>query len=128
VGEHKTTCPGTRSPAWRRFLSHGVVPKLDEFDFVARAIIPPGRQRRFDARFFLADAEHIAQELDPEEARGELLKPVWLTLTEARAAEILPITRCILDEVEARLSDGPDPARPVPFYIPRRGRAVIVSL
>jgi hypothetical protein len=33
-----------------------------------------------------------------------------------------------LDEVEARLADGPDSGRPVPFYIPRRGRAVIVSL
>jgi 8-oxo-dGTP pyrophosphatase MutT (NUDIX family) len=128
VGEHKTTCPGTRSPAWRRFLSHGVVPKLDALDFVARAITPPGRPRRFDARFFLADAEDIGRELDPKEASGELLKPVWLTLPEARGAEILPITRCILDEVEARLSDGPDRARPVPFYIPRRGRAVIVSL
>jgi hypothetical protein len=94
----------------------------------ASLLTPPGRPRRFDARFFLADAEDIAQTLDPKEASGELLKPIWLTFTEARMAEILPITSCILDEVEARLADGPDPGRPVPFFIPRRGRAVIVSL
>jgi 8-oxo-dGTP pyrophosphatase MutT (NUDIX family) len=128
VGERKIARPGTRSPVWRRFFSHGVIPKLETLDFVARAITPPGRPRRFDARFFLADAEHIALELDGRHASGELLKPVWLTLRESRAAEILPITSCILDEVEARLADGPDSERPVPFYIPRRGRAVIVSL
>ena len=128
VGERKTDRPDTRSAVWRRFFSHGIVPKLDTLDFVARAITPPGRPRRFDARFFLADAEHIAGTLAPEDASGELLKPVWLTLPEARGAEILPITSCILDEVEARLADGPDPGRPVPFFIPRRGRAVIVSL
>jgi 8-oxo-dGTP pyrophosphatase MutT (NUDIX family) len=121
VGERKDARPGTRSAAWRRFFSQTL-------DFVARAITPPGRPRRFDARFFLADAEDIAQTLDPKEASGELLRPLWLTFAEARAAEILPITSCILDEVEARLADGPDPGRPVPFFIPRRGRAVIVSL
>jgi len=128
VGERKDALPGTRSAIWRRFFSHGVIPKLETLDFVARAITPPGRPRRFDARFFLADAEDIAETLDPTAASGELLKPLWLTFTEARAAEILPITSCILDEVEARLADGPDPGRPVPFFIPRRGRAVIVSL
>ena len=128
VGERKPDRPSTRSAAWRRFFSHGVVPNLDVLDFVARAVTPPGRPRRFDARFFLADAEHIAEALHPEEASGELLKPVWLTFPQARAAEILPITRCILGDVEARLADGADLARPVPFYIPRRGGAVIVSL
>ena len=46
-------------------------------------------------------------------ASGELLKPVWLTLDEARTADVLPITRCVLDEVEARLKG--DAIRPAPF-------------
>ena len=41
-------------------------------------------------------------------------KPVWLTLAEARAADVLPITRCVLDEVEARLNGEPR-CRPAPF-------------
>jgi len=118
----------TRSPTWQRFFSYGVSPRLEALDFVARAITPPGRLRRYDARFFMADASEIAVELDPSSASGELLKPVWLTLAEARATDVLPITRCVLDEVEARLKGKRDPSGPVPFFIPRRGKAVILGL
>jgi hypothetical protein len=105
-----------------------VTPRLEALDFIARAITPPGRPRRFDARFFMAPAEEVAATLDASETSGELLKPSWLTLKEARSADVLPITRCIIDEIEARLGDGADPARPVPFFIPHRGKAVIVQL
>jgi len=128
VGKRQHAEVLTRSETWRRFLSHGVSPRLESLDFVARAITPPGRPRRFDARFFMADAAEIAVELDLSNASGELLKPVWLTLTEARAADVLPITRCVLDEVEGRLSGTRDPSGLVPFFIPRRGKAVIVRL
>ena len=128
VGQKGLAVPRTRSQAWRRFFAHNMIPRLEVLDFVARAITPPGRPRRFDARFFMADAAHIGLALDPGAVGGELLKPVWLTLAEARAAKILPITRVILAEVEARLGTEPDPLRPVPFYIPQRGKAVIVSL
>ena len=57
----------TRAATWRRFFSYGVSPRLEALDFVARAITPPGRPRRFDARFFMADASEIAAELDPVE-------------------------------------------------------------
>jgi 8-oxo-dGTP pyrophosphatase MutT (NUDIX family) len=118
----------TGSAPWRRFFSHGVSPHLETLDFIARAITPPGRPRRFDARFFMADASEIAVDLDLSKATGELLKPVWLTLSEARAADVLPITRCVLDEVAARVNGDRDPSGPVPFFIPRRGRAVILRL
>ena len=128
VGRKHDADVRTRSATWRRFFSHGVAPRLEVLDFIARAITPPGRPRRFDARFFMADASEIAVELDQSNASGELLKPVWLTLSEARAADVLPITRCVLDEVEARINGDRDPAGPVPFFIPRRGKAVILGL
>jgi 8-oxo-dGTP pyrophosphatase MutT (NUDIX family) len=128
VGRRHEARVHTRSPHWRRFFSHGVSPRLEALDFVARAITPPGRPRRFDARFFMADASEIAAELDQSTATGELLKPVWLMLAEARAADVLPITRCVLDEVEARVNGKSDPSGPVPFFIPRRGKAVILRL
>ena len=128
VGERSTSAPRTRSLGWRDFLAQQVIPKLEALDFIARAITPPGRSRRFDARFFMADAEQIVHVLEPLAASGELLKPTWLTLAEASAADVLPITRRILDEVEARSSGEAGPARPVPFFIPRRGKAVILPL
>jgi 8-oxo-dGTP pyrophosphatase MutT (NUDIX family) len=128
VGARTPSQVRTRSEAWRRFFAEGVTPRLEALDFVARAITPPGRPRRFDARFFMADADEIVRELDPSLASGELLRPVWLTLGEARQADVLPITRCIFDEIEARLAEGTDSTRPVPFFIPRRGKALIKQL
>src|SRR3984957_3272873 len=45
---------------WTRFAATGVFPPLEGLDFLARAITPPGRVRRFDARFFVAEATLIA--------------------------------------------------------------------
>lgn len=128
VGEPSPANARTRSPGWARFFAQGIVPKLERLEFVARAVTPPGRPRRFDARFFMADAEDIVGSAGPEETTGELLNPVWLTLKEAREARVLPITRCILSEVEARLRGDNAPGRPVPFYLLRHGKVVILSL
>jgi len=122
VGERAEKLPRTRAPAWRKFFEHGIAPRLDSFEFIARAITPPNRTRRFDARFFMADAETIAHTLDTSE-NNELLKPCWLTLAEARSLDLPSITRTVLDEVEARLSDGPDGSRPVPFFRFLRGKS-----
>jgi 8-oxo-dGTP pyrophosphatase MutT (NUDIX family) len=113
VGESSATVPRTKS-AWSRFLAHGVVPRLDRLDYIARAITPPNRPRRFDARFFMADASAIALELDALHT-DELLTPCWLTFAEARAIDIPAITRAVLAEVEARLN-AHNPQRPVPFF------------
>ena len=70
--------------------------------FVFRAITPPGRSRRFDARFFLADA--AALDCDPEDfarASGELQHLRWLGLPEARALDLPFITEVVLAEVAA---------------------------
>jgi 8-oxo-dGTP pyrophosphatase MutT (NUDIX family) len=124
VGERAEKLPRTRAPAWKKFFAHGIAPRLDAFEFIARAITPPNRTRRFDARFFMADAETIAHTLDARD-NEELLTPSWLTLTEARALDLPSITRAVLDEVEARIGDGPDGVRPVPFFRFRRGETVL---
>jgi 8-oxo-dGTP pyrophosphatase MutT (NUDIX family) len=115
------TAPRTRSPAWVAFFAHGIVPRLDGLDMIARAITPPNRSRRFDARFFMADAGAIAHTLDGT-GHEELLKPSWLTLGEARALDLPGITRRVLDEVELRLSDPPGTVRPAPFFRFLRGK------
>lgn len=127
VGERADNLPRTRAPAWKKFLEHGVAPRLDALEFIARAITPPNRTRRFDARFFMADANTIAHQLDAG-VNEELLTPAWLTFAEARALDLPSITRVVLDEVEARLGDGLDGSRPVPFFRFRGGQSQVEFL
>jgi 8-oxo-dGTP pyrophosphatase MutT (NUDIX family) len=104
---------------WRPFVEHGVTPDLSALLFVCRAITPPRRPRRFDTRFFLADARSIAVTLPPEQRPDTDLEAVeWLTLAQARAKPLPFITQTILRDLEARLTsaDWADPNRPVPFY------------
>jgi len=121
IGEHSEKVPRTRAPAWQKFFAHKVMPRLDWLEIIARAVTPPNRTRRFDARFFMVDASAIVHELE-ELDNEELLTPAWLTLAEARALDLPSITRTVLDEVEARVADGADPSRPIPFYRFSRGK------
>jgi len=125
LGEKATKVPRTRAPAWQKFFAHKIMPRLDGLEMIARAITPPNRTRRFDARFFMADASLIAHQLDGAETE-ELLTPAWLTIEEARALDLPSITRTVLDEVEARVNG--DTARPAPFYRFTRGKPALVHL
>jgi 8-oxo-dGTP pyrophosphatase MutT (NUDIX family) len=125
IGERAGKVPRTRAPAWKKFFAHGIAPRLDGFEIIARAVTPPNRTRRFDARFFMADASAIAHQLGAAETE-ELLTPAWLTLAEARALDLPSITRTVLDEVEARIAGEHD--RPVPFYRFTRGKASLVHI
>jgi 8-oxo-dGTP pyrophosphatase MutT (NUDIX family) len=78
-------------------------PDLSKLDFICRAVTPPYRSRRFDARFFLADAEAVLAD-DTPEAGEELLHTRWFSLEEAEALDLPSITRFVLKEVRARLS------------------------
>ncbi len=83
--------------------------------FMFRAITPPGRTRRFDARFFIADhADFAGDSVTFAGASGELNALQWLPLPAARALDLPFITRVILAEVEAGLA-APQPGG-VPFF------------
>ncbi|MEX2521041.1 MAG: DNA mismatch repair protein MutT [Paracoccaceae bacterium] len=113
---------------WRQFLEAGLRPATRDLRFVFRAITPPGRSRRFDARFFLADSSLVHG--DPDDlarADGELSHLSWLTLAEARALDLPFITEVVLAEVEARLI-APDVARPTPFFHHDAGRSYLDHL
>ncbi|HVY87057.1 MAG TPA: NUDIX hydrolase [Caulobacterales bacterium] len=85
-------------------------PALDRLAFVCRAITPPYRPRRFDARFFMADAEAVLAD-DRPQAGEELLHTRWFSLEEAEALDLPSITRFVLKEVRSRL-EGASPAPP----------------
>jgi 8-oxo-dGTP pyrophosphatase MutT (NUDIX family) len=101
---------------WKSFADTGHLPRADALHYVFRAITPPGRPRRFDARFFLADAAHLAN--DPDDfsaATDELTHLQWIPLSEARSFNLPFITEVVLAEVAAALPHiGPPPS--VPFF------------
>lgn len=104
IGESQSLVIKTRSRAWGEFLKHGINPRLDTLHFIARAITPPYRSRRFDARFFMTDVDSLSLASHrPTMASGELLQIHWVTLSEARKLELPRITRLVLDEVEKRI-------------------------
>lgn len=90
-------------------------PDAPPLRFVFRAITPPGRTRRFDARFFLADAAGLATDADDfSGASDELSHLHWIGLTEARALDLPFITEVVLAEVTNLLNGGSQPG--VPFF------------
>ena len=108
-------------PSWRDFLASGHMPACDRLTFIFRAITPPYRPKRFDARFFLVDADELANDLDDlSRASGELSHLTWLTIDEARGLDLPLITEVVLAEVEEILRQTPAgtlPAdRPAPFF------------
>ncbi|WP_108482653.1 NUDIX hydrolase [Oceaniglobus ichthyenteri] len=108
--------PGTPPPTWQGFAATGHLPAPAGLRFVFRAITPPGATRRFDARFFLTDANHVAGDLDDfSNASDELSHLRWVPLSEARALDLPFITEVVLAEVAARLPDLSAPPT-VPFF------------
>jgi 8-oxo-dGTP pyrophosphatase MutT (NUDIX family) len=75
---------------------------LAGLSYVARAITPPARHKRFDARFMMADAEHLAS-LEPTDSR-ELGEVAWFTLDDCRGLDLPTVTRAVLDVVQRRLA------------------------
>lgn len=90
-------------------------PATASLRFVFRAITPPGNTRRFDARFFMADAGALADDPDDfSRASGELVRLHWASPAEAMTLNLAGITMSVLDEVARLAAGGAQPD--VPFY------------
>jgi 8-oxo-dGTP pyrophosphatase MutT (NUDIX family) len=103
---------------WKPFADAGLFPDPSGLFLIARAITPPGRIKRFDTRFFTADASAIAHRVEgvihPD---AELVELVWVELGSQPLADLHPMTRNVLGELERRLALGPlRHDAPVPFF------------
>jgi 8-oxo-dGTP pyrophosphatase MutT (NUDIX family) len=102
---------------WAPFGQHRVLPDLAQIHFVGRAITPPGRPRRFDARFFTMDASAVAHRIEGITGpNAELTELVWMPLAEAKELDMPAVTGVMLDELDARIAQGLGHDLPVPFY------------
>jgi 8-oxo-dGTP pyrophosphatase MutT (NUDIX family) len=112
--------PGTWEQAppadWQSFAQTGHVPAAGDLQFVFRALTPPGRPRRFDARFFLVDAGAIQGDLDDfTHASDELSHLQWIRLEDARHFDLPFITEVVLAEIAGRVTDHTAPDS-VPYF------------
>ena len=101
---------------WQRFAKAGFVPDASALRYVFRAITPPNRPRRFDARFFLANADHLSS--DPDDfthATDELSHLQWIPLQDTRSYDLPFVTEVVLSEVRNHLPDMKAPTR-IPFF------------
>ena len=125
LGEPDTPTLKSRSPHWQQFLEFDINPRLDTLHLIARAITPPYRSRRFDARFFMAEADLIQGDLhEGPKGSGELLQIHWVSLKDAHNLELPNITRMVLGEVERRLTADHAPEDTGPFVHFRHGQSV----
>lgn len=101
---------------WRGFAETGLLPSAEGLSFIFRAVTPPGRPRRFDARFFLADAARLATDPDDfSRASEELSHLRWVPLSDLKRLDLPFITQVVLAETAARLPDL-GPPETVPFF------------
>jgi 8-oxo-dGTP pyrophosphatase MutT (NUDIX family) len=119
--------PAPARPAagpWRGFIEAGALPNLSPLRFIARAITPPMIGKRFDARFFMAEADAL---LSQERAKGsgELDEIAWIPIPEVESFDLPNVTKFVVKELEARLED---PTRPVLSLTARGGARHLARL
>lgn len=117
LGVKRDQPPRVPGEIWDEFAKANVHPDLGQIHFIARAITPPRRPRRFDTRFLTADASAIAHTIEgvvgPE---SELVELTWVPIEEATRLDMPTITGVVLEELLARVEAGLGHGLPVPFY------------
>lgn len=101
-------------------------PDLSRLRYVARAITPPGQNRRFDTRFFACFTDEIGVDAAAARESSELHDLTWIGVDDHDAVRLPRITKVILKELASAL--GEDQSLPfdrtVPFYYVHRGNFV----
>ena len=118
IGRNSQAQGNTGHASWRPFAQSGILPDLAAIRYLARAITPPGRVRRFDTRFFVADADHVTNPSELIANPAEELEEVrWIAMADMEHVLMADITRTTLGILEDRLRADPDLSRdmPVPF-------------
>ena len=103
--------PGAWDDAPHDWATFGGQPTARGLQFFFRAVTPPGRPRRFDARFFLASADDLMDAPDAHPpASDELSHLSWVPLDDVRRLNLAFITELVLAELTRHLPrlDAPD--------------------
>ena len=107
IGRH-AEMPRQAPAGWQPLYDMDIAPCLQHLLFIGRAVTPPYRPKRFDARFFMADAERVLIDDRPPLDGAELHDLQWVSLDEALALDLPNVTRFMLGEIEERLTRKED--------------------
>jgi 8-oxo-dGTP pyrophosphatase MutT (NUDIX family) len=125
LGKKSDTHPKVPDGEWAAFAGHKVLPDLSGMHFIARAITPPGRARRYDTRFFTADIGSIAHKVEGVTGpQAELVELVWLPLDQTKRLELMAITEMVLETLQEQIAAGFSHDLPVPFHRMLRGKRI----
>jgi 8-oxo-dGTP pyrophosphatase MutT (NUDIX family) len=124
LGQRRSDPPAAPPGPWAAFAEAKIHPDLSSVHFIARAITPPRRARRYDTRFFTADASAIAHRVEGKVGPDtELVELVWVPLEGIKERiELLAISEIVLRDLQKRIADGFAHDLPVPFYRVKHGK------
>ncbi|ACT59674.1 NUDIX hydrolase [Hirschia baltica] len=119
IGEnvaHPVDTSSIEDESWKAYLGHSVRPSLKNIQFIGRAITPPYRAKRFDARFFLARSEVVLAHLKRPADSHELLDLQWFTFEQIADLDLPSITRFTIQEAHKRITTPEIPHAPFFTY------------
>ncbi|MEO1028965.1 MAG: NUDIX hydrolase [Pseudomonadota bacterium] len=97
---------------WETYFGLGAMPSLYGLRFVGRAITPPYRPKRYDARFFMANAEEALIDDRPPVDGAELSDLQWISLDDAQSLDLPSVTRFMIGEVGERAQNPSNQPKP----------------
>ena len=100
LGQSSLKCRRKAPAGWEPLYAMDIAPNLEHLRFIGRAVTPPYRPKRFDARFFMAEAEKVLIDDRPPLDGAELHDLQWVTLKDAMALDLPNVTRFMLGEIE----------------------------
>ena len=110
---------------WQDFFNQQAEPSLHGLRFIGRAITPPYRPKRFDARFFMADAREALIDDRPPVDGAELSDLQWITLEDAIALDLPNVTRFMLGEIGERVANPRQQPAPPLLRWTRSGHSIM---
>lgn len=97
--------PAKAPAGWQPLYDMDIAPSLEHLRFIGRAVTPPYRPKRFDARFFMAEAEQVLIDDRPPLDGAELHDLQWVSLKDAMDLDLPSVTRFMLHEI-GEILDG----------------------
>lgn len=109
---------------WQPFLEQRALPCLTHLQFIGRAVTPPYRPKRFDARFFMAEAEQALIDERPAAVSPELVDLRWIDFDEAEDMGLPGVTLHMVREARHRIEQPETEIRPAYLRYVSKGQLI----